>query len=150
LSWFIAHREYWIAAEDLGRNHHWSNRNGCRLQLIFRECDVYGKALLSLREIAMQAAVVELSRLGPLPSSNEANPKIVERWQELVTAVKTPVSDEEAEMLVQLFGPDDCFGLAWTLLHLVETAPNWPLLDCLAKRGNEWTELLKTRSQNPR
>jgi hypothetical protein len=92
----------------------------------------------------MQAAVVELSRLGPLPSSNEANPKIVERWQELVTAVKTPVSDEEAEMLVQLFGPDDCFGLAWTLLHLVETAPNWPLLDCLPKGGNEWTELLKT------
>jgi len=54
--------------------------------------------------------------------SADADPKIVERWQNLLAAVKTPVSDDEARALVRVFGPDDCFGLAWTLLHLIETA----------------------------
>ena len=31
--------------------------------------------------------------------------------------------DEEAEELVECFGPDDCFSLAWSLVHLVETSP---------------------------
>jgi hypothetical protein len=73
-------------------------------------------------EKAMQTAVVELARMGSLPMSADADPKIVERWQNLLAAVKTPVSDDEARALVRVFGPDDCFGLAWTLLHLIETA----------------------------
>ena len=38
-------------------------------------------------------------------------------------SVKPPVTDEEAEELVECFGPDDCFSLAWSLVHLVETSP---------------------------
>ncbi|MDB6032726.1 MAG: hypothetical protein JWM16_3064, partial [Verrucomicrobiales bacterium] len=33
--------------------------------------------------------------------------------------------------LVKVFGPDDYYGLAWSLLHLIESAPGWPLADCL-------------------
>jgi hypothetical protein len=96
----------------------------------------------------MQTMVVELMNLGTLASEKGANPKALQRWQEVLLAVKAPVSDDEARVLVRLFGPDDCFGLAWTLLHLIETAPNWPLPDCLVGRGNEWIEALRTRSQN--
>src|SRR5215831_13490779 len=99
-------------------------------------------------EMAMQTAVVELTKLGPLPRSADAKPKIVERWQNLLAAVRTPVSDDEARALVRHFGPDDCFGLAWTLLHLIETAPSWPLPDCLARPGNEWIDLLRKRARN--
>ncbi|MFG2970298.1 hypothetical protein ACGFZS_44220 [Streptomyces sp. NPDC048288] len=31
---------------------------------------------------------------------------------------------EEAEALVACFGPDDGHGVAWTVLHLIETGPN--------------------------
>jgi hypothetical protein len=96
----------------------------------------------------MQTAVVELARMGSLPMSAGADPKIVESWQNVLAAVKTPVSDDEARVLVQVFGPDDCFGLAWTLLHLIETAPNWPLSDCLSLDDNEWIGRLKVRAQN--
>jgi hypothetical protein len=40
----------------------------------------------------------------------------VERYQHLLDSITPPVTDAEAEALVLLFGPDDGFGLAWTLL----------------------------------
>jgi hypothetical protein len=58
------------------------------------------------------------------------------------------VSNDDARVLVRLFGPDDCFGLAWTLVHLIETAPNWPLEDCLVVTENEWIKVLKQRLAN--
>jgi hypothetical protein len=48
---------------------------------------------------------------------------------------------------VHLFGPDDCYGVAWTLLHLIESAPGWPLHDCLQDIRNEWTERLRLRAE---
>ena len=41
----------------------------------------------------------------------------------MLESVAKPVTDDEAAALAQLFGPGDCFGLAWTLVHLVESAP---------------------------
>jgi hypothetical protein len=49
---------------------------------------------------------------------------------------------------VKLFGLDDCFGLAEPLLHLVESAPGWPLEDCLKNSDNEWIKFLKLRIEN--
>ena len=54
----------------------------------------------------------------PRPIAGD-EPEQMERYQ----SVKPPVTDEEAEELVECFGPDDCFGLAWSLVHLVETSP---------------------------
>ena len=45
-----------------------------------------------------------------------------------------------------MFGPDDCFGAAWTLLHLIETAPNWPQ-EPLEDNGNEWLQMLNRRAE---
>jgi hypothetical protein len=93
----------------------------------------------------MQSAVQKLLQLGPLPSSANPNIAKLQKFQEILSKVKEPISDDDARALVQLFGPDDCFGLAWNLLHLVETAPNWPLEDCLRNTSNEWINRLKSR-----
>ncbi|MDX2851185.1 hypothetical protein [Actinacidiphila glaucinigra] len=34
------------------------------------------------------------------------------------------MTDEEAHALAGCFGDDECFGVAWVLLHLIETAPH--------------------------
>jgi hypothetical protein len=95
----------------------------------------------------MQSAVSELVILGPLPSSAKPDVGQLEKFQSVLAKIKQPISDEDARALVRLFGPDDCFGLAWSLLHLIETAPNWPLEDCLQVSGNEWIERLRERAQ---
>lgn len=62
--------------------------------------------------------------LGPLPSE-AAPPEQIKRHQNVLQAITRPVSLAEADALAQMFGPDDCFGLAWTLVHLIESAPGW-------------------------
>jgi hypothetical protein len=95
----------------------------------------------------MQEAIEELVALGQLPGSARSDLATVEKIQRALARVKPPITDEEARALVRLFGPDDCFGLAWTLLHLIETAPNWPLPECLRGSTNEWTNLLRDRAE---
>lgn len=94
----------------------------------------------------MQPAVEELVKLGPLPSSVDPDVVKLEKFQTLLTKIEQPIADDDARALVKLFGPDDCFGLAWTLLHIIETAPGWPLNDVLGDAGNEWTDRLKQRA----
>ncbi len=94
----------------------------------------------------MQLAVEELMKIGPLPNSLNADLIKLEKFQNLLTKVEKPISDDEAKVLIQLLGPDDCFGLAWTLLHLIETAPGWPIKDCLNGTGNEWVDRLRERA----
>jgi len=93
----------------------------------------------------MQSAIVELSKMGLLPSSTDPDTETIEKFQTLLEAVQQPVSDEEACILVKLFGPDECFGLAWSLIHLIETAPSWPKLACLSGLENEWINKLRER-----
>jgi hypothetical protein len=98
----------------------------------------------------MQRAVECLVGLGPLPSSEKPDIQKLKTFEEALSKVTKPVSDEDARALVSLFGPDDCFGAAWTLLHLIETAPNWPLCDCLEEPDNEWIIRLRQRAERGR
>lgn len=94
----------------------------------------------------MQQAISELLGLGPLPSSSAATVSTMQVFEERLSEVQTPVTDEEACALVKLFGPDDCFGLAWTLLHLIETAPGWPVRGALDGLEGEWIDRLRERT----
>jgi len=101
----------------------------------------------------MRPEVIELEKLGPLPSDESVltNPNgeaLVNKYGDLILAIKPPVTDAEARVLVSILGPGDCFEVEWTLIHLIETAPNWPLLDCLVNSDNEWIALLKQRLKN--
>jgi hypothetical protein len=90
--------------------------------------------------------VREFAELGPLPASTDSE-RTVARHQEWLSRITSPVTDEEAELLASCFGPDDCFGLAWTLLHIIESAPNGgPIKAPPADDENEWIKRLWARS----
>jgi hypothetical protein len=95
----------------------------------------------------MQQVVSALLGLGPLPSSATATVPTVQAFEGLLSKVQTPITDEEACALVKLFGPDDCFGLAWTLLHLIETAPGWLVEGALNGLEGEWIDRLRERAE---
>ncbi len=50
-------------------------------------------------------------------------------WASAIDGLELPLADDEAIALLALLPPDDgtVFGLAWSLLHAVETAPYGPL-----------------------
>ena len=83
---------------------------------------------------------------GPLPDEGLSNEQRLATYERLLQAISAPLTDDEARALVKLFGPDECFGLAWRLLHLIETAPGWPLKDCLSDQGGEWVRRLRERA----
>jgi hypothetical protein len=87
--------------------------------------------------------VRELVALGALPAEDVAEQQDLEHRERLVRAITA---------LLAVFGPDGCYGVAWSLLHLVETAPGWPLEDALRddRGGNEWILLLRQRVANSR
>jgi hypothetical protein len=91
----------------------------------------------------IRAEILELVKLGAFPASHQVNQKVIEQQDKLLRVIKPPITDEEAKELVKLFGPDDYFGAAWTVLHLVEGAPGWPIEECLLDTSNEWIIRLK-------
>ncbi len=93
----------------------------------------------------MQDAICTLVSLGPLPKSIEADMEQLRRIEAALAKVRTPLSRAEAKALLPVFGPDDCFGLAWSLLHLVETAPDLAHVLADADQSNEWMERLLSR-----
>jgi hypothetical protein len=95
--------------------------------------------------MTIRKAVEDLVRAGALPSEAEASPDELEKWKHLLEAVEAPVSDAEAQALVGVFGPDGCFGLAWSVLHLIETAPSALTATYSQNSRNEWVELLEER-----
>jgi hypothetical protein len=95
--------------------------------------------------------IAELLQMEPLPCEQELiQPQQLDRvkaYEMLLHSITKPVTDEEAKALTTLFGIDGCFGLGWTLLHLIETAPNWPIDECLMNPENEWIERLRNRAE---
>ena len=95
----------------------------------------------------MQSAVVEIRKLPPLPAEDSASVEEVEKYEKLIREIKTPVSNDEARVLVKMFGMDGCFGLAASLIQRIETAPDWPLVDCFENSENPWILELLMRSR---
>ena len=89
--------------------------------------------------------IAEMSALGALPSEDSRDVELMKKYDKLYRAITKPVTDEEARVLVKLFGHDGCFGLASSLMHLIETAPGWPLEDCLRAQDNEWIVEMRNR-----
>ncbi|QIP88258.1 hypothetical protein GLX30_00175 [Streptomyces sp. Tu 2975] len=82
---------------------------------------------------------------GPLPDQDADEDEIDRRVRQL-EAVVAPVTAEEAQALAGCFGPDDCYGVAWTLLYLVETAPGpVPTGPPPGPGADEWHHTLRNR-----
>lgn len=75
----------------------------------------------------MRDEVRAFVRLGPFTSeldNSEDGDEAFDEMERALHAIEKPVTDEEARLLLGSFGEDNCFGLAWTLLHLIESAPS--------------------------
>ena len=95
----------------------------------------------------MRPEVERLVSLGQFPAEGSATIEQIDRIERAFLAIISPLSDSEARALVRLFGPDGCFGAASSLIHLIETAPGWPLHECLADSENEFVISLRARAQ---
>jgi hypothetical protein len=96
--------------------------------------------------MSIRHVVEDLASAGPFPTE-EATVGEIEETQRRLELITPPVSDEEAQLLLTVFGPDGCFGLAWTLLHLIETAPSALTTDYSKNSDNAWVRLLEERRQ---
>ncbi|MBB5872536.1 hypothetical protein F4553_005970 [Allocatelliglobosispora scoriae] len=95
--------------------------------------------------------VIEFCRLGPLPSeldNSEGSDEALEEIEEALHAIGKPVTNEEAHVLLASFGEDNCFGLAWTLLHLVESSPDSAVTEEPQPGENMWMFRLWKRYRN--
>jgi hypothetical protein len=96
----------------------------------------------------------EVRRLVEEPSlilSDSAPLETVEWAGELIDLFDRPAQDDEAVALLGLLSRSDetsCFGLNWTILHFIESAPNWPIWSALNDARGEWVETLKQRLRN--
>ncbi len=96
--------------------------------------------------MSVRREVADFVALGPLPDES-ADEGVITTHQTLLQKIKRPVTDEEAALLIRAFGPDDCYGLAWTLLHLVESAPTGvPLGSKPGDSANQWLRRLWERA----
>ncbi|MEV0040090.1 hypothetical protein [Streptomyces sp. NPDC050804] len=93
----------------------------------------------------MRPEVQAFVHAGPLPDG-DADEEEIDRRVEQLHAICGPVTTEEAKALVPCFGPDDCYGAVWTLLHLIETGPNPVLTTQPDPDGNEWHHRLYNRA----
>ena len=98
----------------------------------------------------MQPSVRTIRDLGRLPDS-EVDEATIKPWDDALTAIERPVTDAEAAALMNALPTreDDCYGLAWTLLHHAETAPGYgrELVEGAAPTGY-WKDLLLARLRN--
>jgi hypothetical protein len=95
----------------------------------------------------MRAEVRSFVADGPLPDWDAEEAEIDRRVAQL-NEIARPVTGDEARALAECFGPDDCYGVAWTLLHLIETGPN-PVFDVRpGPDSGEWQHRLWQRCVN--
>lgn len=98
--------------------------------------------------MTIRPEVASLALLGPFPAESDESATVerLDRYEAALDRIIPPISDEEAAVLIQLFGPDDCFGGAWVLLHLIETAPSGaPVSQRPDPGANEWLHRLWDR-----
>jgi hypothetical protein len=102
----------------------------------------------------MRKEVIELGKMGALPPfqsilDNPEGEALLKKYEELITSIQPPITNDEARVLVGVLGPGDCFGVEWALIHLIETAPGWPLEDCLVDADSQGVAFLKQRAKTP-
>ena len=77
----------------------------------------------------MRPEFVALLDLGQLPADDDLDEATARKYDEAIDgpSAETPTI-EEAVALLGVFPPDDstAFGLAWSLLHMIEASPGWP------------------------
>jgi hypothetical protein len=95
----------------------------------------------------MRSSVARLVALGQFPREQGATAPQIQAFEQILQNVERPLTKEEAIGLLAVFGQDDCFGLAWSLVHLIETAPGWPYPEARLHAANPWVKSLLERAK---
>jgi hypothetical protein len=100
--------------------------------------------------MSLRDPISQLVALGPLPDEETASVEEVSVREALVLRIPEPVTDDEARVLLPLLGntEDSLYGLKWSLLHAIESAPGWPMWEALRGASGPWRNLLMTRLAN--
>jgi hypothetical protein len=71
--------------------------------------------------------------LGQLPAADALTERQAERFAEFLGHLPDAPTGVEAAALVGLLPPDEttAFGLAWTVVHSIESSPEWPRWEVL-------------------
>ena len=89
--------------------------------------------------------------MGPLPDEVSASETEIERRRRLLDEIGLlRPTRAEIEALLGVFPSDDgeCFGLSWTLLHIIKIGPDWPVWEALDERVGWWIDYLRLRLNN--
>jgi hypothetical protein len=92
-------------------------------------------------------AVLGLIELGVMPTERDADEATVRLYQSQIDLLVAPASDEEAVALVRVLPTteESLFGLAWSVVHFIESAPSWPEPSALSGDG-PWVAVLRGRA----
>ena len=76
----------------------------------------------------MQSSVLKVQELGAPPEGFEGGKhsdkkvfRIWDKWIEAVASIQSPVTWEEAEILIKYCPTDHMAGIEWTFLHCIES-----------------------------
>ena len=100
--------------------------------------------------VQLDPRVQRLVTLGRLPSDNEPwDQTVVARWVAALDALDRPLTDDEAIAVLDSFPADDSTveGVAWSLLHAIESAPYGPRLVAALDDRSWWVKYLRERSE---
>jgi len=93
----------------------------------------------------VQRAIKELVSLGRFPSAGNADTASVSKAEKLIERIETPTTVDEAQAMVSLLGPDDFFGLAWSLIFKLEITKGWAIENIPGNTSETWLPVLKRR-----
>ena len=106
---------------------------------------------MTYRNDHVGATVQQMVVLGPMPTTDEAirDGNRADEWEALLNRLvdERSLLGSEVSQLLHLFPGDesDCFGLAWTLLHAIETSPDWPVRESIDRMQGHWADSLRQR-----
>jgi hypothetical protein len=88
-----------------------------------------------------------LVALGRIPVDAQLDEQTARRFTEAIDGLSSPPTAEEAAALLDILPIDEStsFGLAWSLVHVIESSPDWPLGSALNDRS-WWVTTLRQRS----
>ncbi|MGN6302608.1 MAG: hypothetical protein ACTHN8_16120 [Angustibacter sp.] len=101
--------------------------------------------------MSIRPEVAALARWAPLPPEDEWEPQRIDEFVAAIDAVSPPLTAQERRALIPVLGgpsEDSVYGVAWGVLHLLETAPDDGWQERLDTAASPWFDLLLVRWRN--
>jgi hypothetical protein len=94
--------------------------------------------------------IARVTALAPLPDEEDCPDDLIMEMDAAFRAMPMQVTNEEALALLDVLAtpdPSSFYSAMWTIVHAVESAPDWPRPQ-LWPRVGPWLERLRVRARN--